>query len=212
MIYASPLTHMYVVKSLERGIMNQKDILALAAAKQRLQDLRYVFMPHNHHHHFHVSYGGRDGEVLSLEDRISHLESMMPLWTSLGIDFGPFIRATTGLKTADEVPEGIRLNIEREKNLVLAALAPLGKKQHGSDLLTSIMEQFKPQMLSLEKLYPLPGKLSPELEKMARNAARTISSLDVYSDYSRFMRLANYSDIEKLAQGTYVQGVLVSPY
>lgn len=98
------------------------DISCFKLATEIVRCTSFSFLPHNHHHHWHVDYlppwGRRDCKRYWTMDPVERIRYFSPLWLSMGIDLSPFLRYLEEYKIQNQKDKLLKNVVDEYKDVV----------------------------------------------------------------------------------------------
>ena len=106
LIYGSPITHIRVLRGIREGLYaNDSGAALVNLADPILRRCPFVFMPSDHHNHWHVHFANLANDPISeWKKNVDEFTNNFEFWLMLGVDFSPFIAYLEAL-TFEGIPE-----------------------------------------------------------------------------------------------------------
>jgi hypothetical protein len=178
-IFGSPVAHLRAMRAIRLGLAGKtlREVPpALQFASDAVKAAEFVFLPHNHQHHWHVQYSDAGGKDADPEPAVSRFANHFPLWSALGVDLAPLgehLKALE-LRAADDA-EGARVHEERRQ--LLSQLESYEPDKNGRSRLHDVFMQLSADAPARLLASASANQLSPQLKALVDETQGVLNRL-----------------------------------
>jgi hypothetical protein len=148
-IFSSPITHLRSMRAIRLGLKAagiQASNLVFQLVSSACVDAWFVFKPADHHNHWHIQYGVKNGGGTDPTLAYERFKKFLPLYAALGVDLAPFAEYLEGVQLNEIAGQQYAGRIAAERTQLLELFARYRPDTDGRTVLQGIFGQLAPSL------------------------------------------------------------------